>query len=247
MAYLSTAAAQGAVDNIDVVENETDEMANWLDNNLETSTDISFYRWDFGEIPVNDGDYAEGDSGEDNFGNDALQYIGENEPVTDGENIIIGHEIASWGYGGDGFTYTNSSGQKIWGSVVYIGHLVQDWTKRVFTWHELAHNYGAKHRHGDYSTNSYDTVTEVTPMLASYIRDDDGDCGMSAYYSDLGCGSGTVPDQVDYYADGSCGDTHKENDPTPGEAGSPSFPHDHLNLCAEEAIEDEIDSNSHFD
>jgi hypothetical protein len=247
MAYLSTAAAQGAVDNVDVIENETDEMANWLDNNLETSTDISFYRWDFGEIPINDGEYGEGQSGQNNFANDALQHIGENRAVVDGENILIGHEIASWGYGGDGYTYTNSDGKKIWGSVVYIGQYVQDWTKRVFTWHELAHNYGAKHEHGDYSTNSNNKITAITPMLVSYIRDPYGNCNTECYYgvNFTACGSGFVPSNVD-----TCS-SNKPNDPTDGDyvdcGVNTTYHHDHLNYCAEEAMEDEIDSNSHFD
>jgi len=239
--YVSTAAAQGADDNIDVVESEADEMASWLEN--YTDTGISFNRWDFGELGINDNDYSD----ESTFAQAATEYVAENRAVTDGENVIIGHEIAEWGYGSDNYTYTNSSGQKIWGCIVYVGHLVQDWTKRVFTWHELAHNFGAEHKHGDYSTDSYDNVTEVTPMLAAYIRDSEDDCGLSYYYSDLGCGTGNVPDQVDHYDGAYCGDTNKENDPTPGDAGSPSYPHDHLNYCAEEAIEDEIESNSHFD
>lgn len=173
MAYLSTACAQGADDNYGVVRRHADEVESWIEDNMSLSEPIS--RADYYELTVNDNDYAETDSGEENFAMDALEEIATWYNPEHLENILIGHEIGAWGYGKAHHDYDTSSGETLRGATVYVGAAITKNEKGLFCWHEAGHNWGAFHPDAEYRTNDWNEIVGATPMISGYLIDEDDD------------------------------------------------------------------------
>ena len=188
MSYMIFAHSSSDPARMDFVNDELQDLKNYL----ETNTSDDWWFEDMGDCGVNckDDKYGSGGAGEEAFIEDALDALDQNEGLVPGDNIILAHDNAVWGYGRS-HPYNLPDGGEVHGCTVYAGNTaIGGWEIKGFTWHEAMHSYGADHADGRYRVGGTgDGMYGITPMCMSYLKD--GDFEVDTTWS----GGGNIPSE----------------------------------------------------
>lgn len=113
--------------------------------------------------------------------------------VRDNDIILAGHKKWLWGHGSECSADT-PSGDNVAGGVHYVGAYTDYRIAKNIGIQELGHwgPFWASHEDGSVETDSNDNVTSVSPMITSYVIDENSYCDTEVCGN--GCGSGTDAD-----------------------------------------------------
>lgn len=183
MSYISYTHASGDPGRRGLVEEETKNLVNYLNDSGDVSG--TYYQFSFGDCGVHAGGYGDTDDEEKQFIDDVIENMSGS--LVDGETLCIAHGKALWGYGRARLV-TTDSGKDITGCTVYAGSgFTGDWEVRGFTWHEAMHSFGANHEDGRFSLDGNYEMYDITPMAMSYLYDNSGEVDTTWE------GTGTIP------------------------------------------------------
>lgn len=195
------------------MEQAMDDIADYLTS--ETGYDWYTVGFSNTDITCNDG-YSQDDSGEAAFVEDVMKDLESQDLLLPNDNVIITHTCVGFGYGGGVYNIALDGGGRAWGRAVYAGSWAHDWEVQGFTWHELAHGYGAAHADGYYKLYN-DKMYDITPMCMSYLFSATGHAdtqiqganpGDPATPSSFCFGRPNGEYQFRYSVDGDCGACH---------------------------------------
>lgn len=172
--WVSTAWSNTGVENKDAVDQEAGNIASYMDSN--TSGDFSDYS--FGHVSIG------WTSGERDFIETMLEAIHNNDDyagLAEHETVLIPHDNWSWGYGRL-ITYEVEPEYWVQGATVYAGTEIPRVEARIMSWHEAGHAWtydsgrtGGEHAQASVNCcNSSNQMYNITPMTASYARDEYG-------------------------------------------------------------------------
>jgi hypothetical protein len=113
--------------------------------------------------------------------------------VRNNDIILAGHKKWTWGHGAQCSADT-PSGDNVPGGVHYVGTFTNYRIAKNIGIQELGHwgPFWANHHHGAVDTDSNGNVTSVSPMITSYVIDENSYCDTEVCAN--GCGGGSTPD-----------------------------------------------------
>lgn len=154
-----------------------------MEEQLESATSTSFYTYSVTEeLDTDWHDYDDSSSDEISYIEACLEELYNKGKTADGDAWIIPDGVEYWGYGRGHVSWTSPDGsQTLWGARVIhtpSQSLVSDPIETYYNLviHEMGHNLGASHEHGDYDDSS-GQIADVTPMATVYAygKDDHND------------------------------------------------------------------------
>lgn len=208
------------------VDYATGLIADYMNDN--TSGDFSDTNYD--HVPI--GSY----SGEEDYIKKVIDEVHFNDDyvgTTENEILVIAHDNWDWGYGRR-IAYEVEPDHWVSGCSVYAGSEIPEKEARIMTWHEAGHTWtydsgrtGGEHANGRAQCCNLDNqMYDISPLTASYARDDDGFAYMK--YE----GQATEPQEycngTSNYQGNSCVGCHTDN----------TFDYSHYSSCVMEDAEE---------
>lgn len=162
----------------EIVKNRSEELVDYLNENISEPRYHEFTFEDYGNCGIKMPDINHTENKKEEKIEEIVEKVDEDLDLDDGDVVAIAHGKWGWGYG-QAWPFNEDiqiNDKDLTGALICANRSPgpHDWEVRGFTWHEIAHGFGAKHWHGSIALDENDRMHKITPMCMSYVDSKNG-------------------------------------------------------------------------